>query len=55
MDLLSQLEIVVELKYFSGTELALKGDLKTVDNFILGDFLRIPSGLSTTSGGSGSG
>ena len=26
---------------FSGTELALKCDLKTVDNFILGDFLRI--------------
>ena len=26
---------------FSGIELALKGDLKTVDNLILGDFLRI--------------
>ena len=30
---------------FSGTELALKGDLKTTDNFILGYFLRIISGL----------
>ena len=39
---------------FSGTELALKDDLKTVDNLILGDFLRIPSRLSTTSGGLGS-
>ena len=39
---------------FSGTELALKGDLKTIDNLILGDFLRIPSGLSTTSSGLGS-
>ena len=26
---------------FSGTELALKGDLKIVDNLILGDFLRM--------------
>ena len=40
---------------FSGTELALKGDLKTVEDCILGDFLRILSGLSTISGGSGSG
>ena len=39
---------------FSGTELALKGDLKTVENLILGDFLRILSGLSTISGGFGS-
>ena len=40
---------------FSGTELALKGDMKTVDNLFLGDFLRILSGLSTISGGLGSG
>ena len=40
---------------FSGTELALKGDLKTVDNLILGDLQRILSRLSTNSGGSGSG
>ena len=40
---------------FSGTKLALKGDLKTVEDCILGDFLRILSGLSTISGGSGSG
>ena len=26
---------------FLGTELALRGDLKIVDNFVLGDFLRI--------------
>ena len=35
---------------FSGIELALKGDLKTIEKFILGDFLRILSGLSTISG-----
>ena len=40
---------------FAGIELALKGDLKLVENCILGDFLRILSGLSTISGGSGSG
>ena len=40
---------------FLGTELALKGDLKIVDNLFLGDFLRILSGLSTISGGSGLG
>ena len=40
---------------FSGTKLALKGDLQTVDNLILGYFLRILSILSTISGGSGSG
>ena len=40
---------------FSGTESALKGDLKTIENLILRDFLRILSGLSTISGGSGSG
>ena len=39
---------------FSGTELALKGDLKIVEDCILGDFLRILSRLSTISGGSGS-
>ena len=60
MDFSSQLVIVVELQdyleqRFSRTELALKGDLKTVENSILGDFLRILSGLSTISGGSGSG
>ena len=53
MDFLSQLVIVVEL--FSGTELAVKGDLKTVEKLILGDFLRILSGLSTILGGSRSG
>ena len=40
---------------FSGTELALKGDLKTVENFFLEDFLSILSGLSTSSSGFGSG
>ena len=45
---------LMELQDFSGTELSLKGDLKTADNFILGDFLRILSRLSTISGGSGS-
>ena len=33
----------------------IKGDLKTVENLILGDILRILSGLSTISGGFGSG
>ena len=40
---------------FSRTELALKGDLKTVEDLILGDFLRIISGFSTISRGSGLG
>ena len=40
---------------FSGTELALKGDLKTIEDLILEDFLRILSGLSTISGELGSG
>ena len=40
---------------FSGAELALRGGLKIVEDCILGDFLRILSGLSTISGGSGSG
>ena len=40
---------------FSRTELALKGDLKRVENLILGDFIRILSGSSTISGGLGSG
>ena len=40
---------------FSETELALKGDLKTIEDFMLGDFLRIISGLSTILGGSRSG
>ena len=40
---------------FLGTELALKGDLKIVENLILEDFLRILSGLSTISGRFGSG
>ena len=39
---------------FSGTELALKGDLKTVNNLTLGDFQRILFELSTISGGLGS-
>ena len=39
---------------FLGTELALKGDLKIVENLILGDFLRILSRFSTSSGGFGS-
>ena len=40
---------------FLGTELSLKGDLKTVENLILGDFLRMISGLSIILGGLGSG
>ena len=40
---------------FSETDLALRGDLKTVDNLILGDFQRILSGSSTILGGLGSG
>ena len=40
---------------FPGTKLALKGDLKIVENLILGEFLRILSGLSTISGGLKSG
>ena len=40
---------------FSGTKIARKGDLKTVDNLFLGDFLRIIFGLSTMSVGLGSG
>ena len=40
---------------FLGTELALKGDLKIVEDLNLGDFLRMLSRLSTISGGSGSG
>ena len=39
---------------FSGTELALKVDLKIVENLTLGEFLSILSGLSTISGGFGS-
>ena len=53
MDFLDLLVIFIELQDFSGTELALKGDLKTVEKFILEDFLRILFWLSTISGGSG--
>ena len=46
---------LVELQGFQELNWLFKGDLKIVDNLILGDFLRILSGLSTISGGFGSG